>query len=53
MIAHEKQIREEVEKRKIASQKIAMEKDAVLKEHIACLKFELEQRKEVINTLST
>jgi len=42
MIAHEKKVKEEIEKRKKASEKLAMEKDLVLKEHIAALKFELE-----------
>ena len=53
MIAHEKKIKDEIEKRKKAGEKLAMEKDQVLKEHIVALKFELEQRRETIIEIST
>ena len=42
MIANEKKIREEIESRRKAAEKLAMEKDEVLKQHIAGLKLELE-----------
>ena len=48
MIANERKVREEIESRRKAAEKLAMEKDEVLKLHIAGLKFELEQRKETI-----
>ena len=42
MIANEKKIREEIESRRKAAEKLAMEKDEVLKLHIAGMKEELE-----------